>query len=146
AHDFIMAMPKGYDTMVAEGGDNFSGGQKQRLNIARAIVRNTPIMILDEPATALDARTEAAIHAALEVLMQDKTVFMIAHKFSTIARADKILVLQKGAPAVCGTHQGLMKSSPAYRELYELQLQPVANEPAKQDSGEAHALQLAPAL
>ncbi|NUO78555.1 ABC transporter ATP-binding protein [candidate division KSB1 bacterium] len=125
AHDFIMAMPEGYDTMIAEGGDNLSGGQKQRLNIARAIVRNTPIMILDEPATALDARTEANIHAALESLMAGKTVFIIAHKFSTISRADKILVLEKGRDAMFGTHEELMRTSRSYRELYELQLRPL---------------------
>lgn len=124
AHEFIMNMPEGYNTMISEGGDNLSGGQKQRLNIARAIVRNTPIMILDEPATALDARTEAAIHQALEVLMQNKTVFMIAHKFSTIAYANKILVLQKGKPAALGTHEELLRTSRAYRELYELQIEP----------------------
>lgn len=124
AHEFITNMPEGYDTMISEGGDNLSGGQKQRLNIARAIVRNTPIMILDEPATALDARTEAAIHAALDVLMQGKTVFMIAHKFSTIARADKIIVLEKGTPAAIGTHEELMRTSKAYRELYNLQIEP----------------------
>lgn len=138
AHEFIMDMPEGYETMISEGGDNLSGGQKQRLNIARAIVRNTPIMILDEPATALDARTEAKIHEALESLMQDKTVFIIAHKFSTIADADKILVLEKGRPAAFGTHRQLMETSSVYRELYELQSTPVRELPPKA-SATAHA-------
>ncbi len=146
AHDFIMAMPEGYDTMISEGGDNLSGGQKQRLNLARAMVRNTPIMILDEPATALDARTEANIHAALESLMAGKTVFMIAHKFSTISRAHKILMLEKGRPAECGTHQELMRTSRAYRELYELQLSPAPEpeEPVSESTAES-SLQLAAA-
>ena len=124
AHDFILGMPEDYDTMISEGGDNLSGGQRQRLNIARAIIRNTPILILDEPATALDAKTEMQIHEALAELMQDKTTFMIAHNFATIARADKILVLEKGRPAAFGTHHELMRSSHAYRELYELQAKP----------------------
>jgi ABC-type multidrug transport system fused ATPase/permease subunit len=121
AHDFIMRIPEGYGTMIDEGGDNLSGGQKQRLNIARAIIRNTPILILDEPATALDAKAEAQIHAALDELMKGKTTFIIAHKFSTIANADKILVLEEGKLAGYGTHDELMRSSRDYRELYELQ-------------------------
>ncbi len=121
AHDFIMQMPEGYDTVISEGGENLSGGQKQRLNIARAIIRNTPILILDEPATALDAKTEANIHAALRGLTQGKTTFVIAHKFSTIAHADKILLLEHGRLAACGTNEGLLQTSPEYRELYEFQ-------------------------
>jgi ABC-type multidrug transport system fused ATPase/permease subunit len=84
-----MQMSDGYDTVMYEGGDNLSGGQKQRINLARAVVRNTPILILDEPITGLDARTEAKINAALYRLTQGKTTFIIAHKFSTIASADK---------------------------------------------------------
>jgi len=122
AHDFIMQMPEGYDTMMYEGGDNLSGGQKQRINIARAIVRNTPIAILDEPSTGLDARAEVKIQAALQHLTRGKTTFVIAHKFSTIMHADKILLLEEGALAHQGTHQQLLKVSPQYRELYELQL------------------------
>jgi len=124
AHEFIMQMPQGYDTLISEGGDNLSGGQRQRLNIARAIIRNTPILILDEPATALDAVTEAKIHEALEELTKGKTTFIIAHKFSTLASANKILLLEKGMPAACGTHEQLMAISRTYRELYELQLAP----------------------
>jgi ATP-binding cassette subfamily B protein len=121
AHDFIMQMPEGYGTFISEGGDNLSGGQKQRLNIARAIIRRTPILILDEPATALDAKAEAAIHAALRELTRGKTTFIIAHKFSTIAHADKILLLEAGKHATYGTHEALMRTSQDYRELYELQ-------------------------
>jgi len=121
AHDFIMQMPQGYDTMIDEGGDNLSGGQRQRLNIARAIIRNTPILILDEPATALDARTEARIHQALDELTKGKTTFIIAHKFSTISRAGKILALEHGRLAGFGKHEELLETCRPYRELYELQ-------------------------
>jgi ATP-binding cassette subfamily B protein len=121
AHDFIMQMPEGYDTVMYEGGDNLSGGQKQRLNLARAMVRNTPILILDEPTTALDAQSEAKIHAALRQLTRGKTTFIIAHKFSTITHADKILMLEAGKPATYGTHEALMRTHQGYRELYELQ-------------------------
>ncbi|MDZ7291891.1 MAG: ABC transporter ATP-binding protein/permease [candidate division KSB1 bacterium] len=121
AHDFIMQMPQGYDTMMFEGGDNLSGGQKQRLNIARAVIRNTPIMILDEPVTGLDASAEAKVNAAIHRLTRGKTTFIVAHKFSTIARADKILLLQEGQLAHQGTHEQLLRESPEYRELYELQ-------------------------
>ena len=121
AHDFIMAMPEGYETMMYEGGDNFSGGQKQRLNIARAIIRNAPLMILDEPVTGLDARSEAKLNAALRHLTHGKTSFIIAHKFSTIASADKILLLEEGQVAHCGSHEQLLCTSAQYRELYELQ-------------------------
>lgn len=121
AHDFITAMPEGYETMIRQGGENLSGGQKQRMNIARAIIRNAAIVILDEPATALDAKAEAKIHAALEGLTKGKTTFIIAHRFSTIAHADKILVLNEGQLVGFGTHEQLMQTCEHYRELYELQ-------------------------
>lgn len=124
AHNFIMQMPKGYDTVIEEGGENLSGGQRQRLNIARAIIRNTPILILDEPATALDAKAEAEIHKALDELTQGKTTFIIAHRFSTIAEADKILVLEAGKPAAIGTHDELLLTNREFLELYELQQKP----------------------
>ncbi len=121
AHEFIMRMPEGYDTVMYEGGDNLSGGQKQRINIARAIIRNTPLMILDEPVTGLDARAEAQINAAIHRLTRGKTTFIIAHKFSTIAAAEKILLLEDGHVAHYGAHEQLIRQSPHYRELYELQ-------------------------
>jgi ATP-binding cassette subfamily B protein len=121
AHEFIAQMPEGYDTMISEGGENLSGGQKQRLNIARAMIRNTPILILDEPATALDAKNESKIHQALDELTKGKTTFIIAHKFSTIAQADKILVMEEGKLAAYGTHVELLQTSREYRELYEMQ-------------------------
>lgn len=124
AHDFIMQMPDGYATMMSEGGDNLSGGEKQRINIARAIIRNTPIMILDEPATGLDAQAEARVTAAIHRLTRGKTTFIIAHKFSTIANAGKILLLEEGQLAHQGAHEQLLRESAQYRELYELQFGP----------------------
>lgn len=121
AHDFIAQMPEGYDLMIYEGGDNLSGGQQQRINIARALIRNTPLVILDEPATALDATTEAKIHEALHALTRGKTTFIIAHKFATIARADKILVLKDGRLVGFGKHEDLLVTCDEYRDLYELQ-------------------------
>jgi ATP-binding cassette subfamily B protein len=121
AHDFIMRMPDGYETMIYEGGENLSGGQKQRLNLARAIIRNTPIVILDEPATALDAETEAKVQEALQALTRGKTTLIVAHKFSTVAHADKVLLLCKGRIAAYGTHEELRRTSPAYRSMYAWQ-------------------------
>jgi ATP-binding cassette subfamily B protein len=122
AHDFIMQMPDGYETVMSEGGDNLSGGQKQRLNLARAIIRDTPILILDEPVNGLDAKAEAHINAALQRLTRGKTTFIIAHKFSTITSADKVLLLQAGQLAHQGTHAQLLHESAQYHALYELQL------------------------
>lgn len=121
AHDFIMALPDGYETLVEERGENFSGGQQQRLSIARAILRDAPIVVLDEPATGLDARSETAVHAALAELTAGKTSFIIAHHFQTIRNAHKILVLEQGQPAQFGSHNTLIQTSPHYRKLYEIQ-------------------------
>ncbi len=121
AHDFIEQMPEGYETLMQEGGENLSGGQRQRLNIARAAIRNTPIVILDEPTTGLDARTEAKINTAIQRLTRNRTTFIIAHKFATIRNADKILLLEAGQTAQVGAHAQLLHDSPVYRELYELQ-------------------------
>ena len=132
AHDFILEMPKGYDTVISEGGANLSGGQQQRINIARAIIRQTPVLIFDEPTSALDAKSEARVQAALDHLMRGKTTFIIAHRFSTIRQADRILVLETGKPAAFGTHDELMASSDNYRNLYELQFGVQAETPAGQ--------------
>ncbi|MFQ5630910.1 MAG: ABC transporter ATP-binding protein, partial [bacterium] len=121
AHDFIMEMPGGYDTIISEGGKNLSGGQKQRINIARAMIRNTPILILDEPATALDTKTEAEIQKALHELVKGRTTFIIAHKFGTIVNASKIMVLENSRLAGFGTHEELMCTCGHYQELYSLQ-------------------------
>ena len=121
AHEFISEMPDGYDTLVAEGGKNLSGGQKQRLNIARAFMRNAPILILDEPATGLDARAEAKINIAIHRLTRDKVAFIIAHKLATVAGADKILMLEHGRLVGFGEHPQLMRDCAPYREIYDLQ-------------------------
>ena len=136
AHEFIMQMPQGYDTWISEGGVNLSGGQKQRINIARAIIRNTPILLLDEPSTALDAKVEAQIHDAIRHLTQEKTTFIIAHRFSTIAHADKILMLDHGKLEGYGAHEELMNTSPGYRDLYELQFGRQVASPATDETGD----------
>jgi ATP-binding cassette subfamily B protein len=141
AHEFIVEMPEGYDTVIYEGGDNLSGGQEQRINIARAIIRNTPILILDEPATALDARTEAKVQQALRALTRGKTTFIIAHKFSTVAHADKILLLEQGKLAAYGTHDELMRTSYEYQELYKLQFDPLLIDSERVGEQEKRGLQ-----
>lgn len=121
AHEFIMAMPRGYDTMIGERGLRLSGGQKQRLAIARAILRNPPIMLLDEATSALDTASERQVQAALDTLMQGRTVFVIAHRLSTIVNCDRILVLEAGRIAESGTHADLLAKNGLYRRLYDLQ-------------------------
>ena len=121
AHDFITAMPEGYDTMLDEQGGNLSGGQRQRLALARAFLRNAPILVLDEPTSGLDAVTEAQLTETLEELARGKTTIIIAHRFSTIDKADWILVLDGGRVAQQGTHGELMGQPGLYRELFEAQ-------------------------
>lgn len=122
-HDFIMTLPKGYETHVGERGVKLSVGQKQRVAIARAILRNPEILILDEPTSALDSATEKQITTSLEKLMEGRTTFIIAHRLSTVRKANKILVLKDGAIAEQGTHDELVSiPDGVYRNLYELNL------------------------
>jgi ABC-type multidrug transport system fused ATPase/permease subunit len=121
AHDFITAMPHGYDSTVGERGLTLSGGQRQRIGIARAVVRNSPILILDEPTAALDTESEKVVMEALERLMKGRTVITIAHRLSTIRDADKIVVLKGGYVAEEGTHDELIKRNEIYAELYRIQ-------------------------
>jgi subfamily B ATP-binding cassette protein MsbA len=121
ADEFIAKMPHGYDTMVGERGLTLSGGQRQRIGIARAIVRNSPILILDEPTAALDTESEKLVMEALERLMQGRTVIIIAHRLSTIRDADKIVVLKGGYVAEEGTHDELVAKGGIYAELYHIQ-------------------------
>ncbi len=121
AHDFITALPNGYDTMVGERGASLSGGQRQRLALARAFLRNAPILILDEATSALDSDSEAAIQAALKKLVVGKTVLIIAHRFSTIRDATKILVFDRGEIVATGSHGDLYAANSLYRSLYDRQ-------------------------
>jgi ATP-binding cassette, subfamily B, bacterial MsbA len=107
AHEFILAQPQGYDTLLGENGVNLSGGQRQRISIARALVRNAPVLLLDEATSALDNESEAAVQKAIESAMQDRTVLVIAHRLSTIARADRIVVMQAGRVVEIGNHADL---------------------------------------
>src|SRR6202142_3948978 len=121
AHDFIMELPAGYDTMIGERGVRLSGGERQRIAIARALLKNAPILILDEATSALDSESEALVQSALQNLMTGRTVLVIAHRLSTVRRADRIVVLENGSVADSGTHEELMKKLGTYRRLYELQ-------------------------
>jgi ATP-binding cassette, subfamily B, bacterial MsbA len=121
AHEFIKALPAGYDQVIGERGVRLSGGERQRLAIARAILKNAPILILDEATSALDSESEALVQSALHNLMTGRTVFVIAHRLSTVRRADRIVVIENGAIADIGTHEDLMTKLGTYRRLYELQ-------------------------
>jgi ATP-binding cassette subfamily B protein len=122
AHDFITAMPQGYDTELGQRGVNLSGGQKQRIAIARALLFQPAILILDDSTSAVDVETESKIQEALEQNRERRTSFVIAQRISTVLKADKILVLEDGQIAAEGTHRELMKTSPIYREIYESQV------------------------
>jgi subfamily B ATP-binding cassette protein MsbA len=135
AHDFIMRMPQGYDTVIGEKGFRLSGGERQRIAIARAILKNAPILILDEATSALDAESESLVQAALGNLMQGRTVMVIAHRLSTIRRANRIAVIEEGRITAVGTHDDLLSVSPTYQRLYQLQFidqpDPQTDEPAE---------------
>jgi len=121
AHDFIIELPNGYDTNIGDSGNKLSGGQKQRLSIARAVLKNPPIMILDEATSALDTESERLVQDALEKMMQNRTSIVIAHRLSTIQNADTIVVMSKGKIVEQGTHEELMKSAKSYKKLVEMQ-------------------------
>jgi ABC-type multidrug transport system fused ATPase/permease subunit len=123
-HDQIMRLPKGYDTGVGERGVTLSGGQRQRLSIARTILLDPPILILDDSTSSVDVETERRIHQAMIAVMQGRTTFVIAHRLSTVRQADLILVLQDGAIVEQGTHQDLMARRGIYQDIYEIQLRP----------------------
>jgi subfamily B ATP-binding cassette protein MsbA len=121
AHDFILRMPQGYDTVIGEKGFRLSGGERQRIAIARAILKDAPVLILDEATSALDAESESLVQIALANLMQGRTVVVIAHRLSTIRRANRIAVLEDGRITAIGSHDELLTSSPTYQRLYHLQ-------------------------
>lgn len=123
AHDFIMKMPDQYDTVIGERGVKLSGGQRQRIAIARALIKNPPILILDEATSSLDTESEQIVQKALQNLMKNRTTFVIAHRLSTIVRADRIVVLDEGTIIDIGNHEELLKRGGLYHKLHEMQFQ-----------------------
>ena len=122
-HDFIMAMPKGYDTVVGEGGGTLSGGERQRISIARAILKDAPIIILDEATASIDPENEHLIQQAISELTHGKTIIIIAHRLATIENADQILVLDDGRIVQQGTHAQLVREEGRYRRFVEIREQ-----------------------
>ena len=127
AHDFIQRLPQGYETELGERGAKLSGGERQRIAVARAFVKDAPILILDEPTSSIDSRTEAVILDALDRLMEGRTTFMIAHRLSTVRRADLILVVDQGRVVEQGTHEHLLAADGLYKQLHDLQNKYVRN-------------------
>jgi subfamily B ATP-binding cassette protein MsbA len=121
AHDFILRLPQGYETIIGERGATLSGGERQRLAIARALLKDAPILILDEATSSLDTESEAAVQTALANLMQGRTVLVIAHRLSTVRRADRIAVMEHGRITELGSHEQLLVQNGMYRRLYQLQ-------------------------
>ena len=130
AHDFILRMPQGYETVIGEKGFRLSGGERQRIAIARAILKDSPILILDEATSALDAESESLVQAALANLVRGRTVVVIAHRLSTIRRANRIAVLEDGRITAIGSHDELLINSPTYQRLYQLQFMDLPEPPS----------------
>jgi subfamily B ATP-binding cassette protein MsbA len=130
ADEFIDRMPDGYETMIGERGVTLSGGQRQRITIARAIIRNSPILILDEPSAGLDAESEKLVFDALDKLMEGKTSIVIAHRLATVRRADVIFVVQDGQIVQRGTHEELLAQDGLYAMLHAIQFRKESDEPA----------------
>ena len=122
-HDFISALPESYDTVVGEGGATLSGGERQRISLARAFLKDVPILLLDEPTASLDADNEAMVQRALDEISKERTVIMIAHRLKTVRGAQQILVLESGRITQKGTHNQLVGTDGLYSRLWELQNQ-----------------------
>jgi subfamily B ATP-binding cassette protein MsbA len=148
AHDFILRMPQGYDTVIGEKGFRLSGGERQRIAIARALLKNAPILILDEATSALDAESESLVQVALGNLMQNRTVVVIAHRLSTVRRANRIAVLEDGHITAVGPHDELLSTSPTYQRLHQLQFMdaPEQAELAELDLSAQYPLQFEQAI
>jgi ABC-type multidrug transport system fused ATPase/permease subunit len=121
AHEFVAALPRGYDTVLGERGARLSGGQRQRIAIARALLRDPPILLLDEATSALDPESERLVQDAIDRLMRERTVLVVAHRLATVLDADEIVVLDAGRLVERGTHQALLAENGLYRRLYDLQ-------------------------
>ncbi|HIA29927.1 MAG TPA: ATP-binding cassette domain-containing protein, partial [Candidatus Marinimicrobia bacterium] len=121
ALEFIQEQPHGFDTIVGDRGVKLSGGQRQRISVARALIKNPPILILDEATSALDSEAERKVQEAIDRLMKDRTVFVIAHRLSTVVNADRIVVLREGSIVEEGTHDELLQKNGEYKQLYEMQ-------------------------
>ena len=127
AHEFISELPNGYQTVVGELGTKISGGERQRIAVARAFLRDAPILILDEPTSSIDSRTESVILEALERLMEGRTTIVIAHRLSTIRAVDEVLVMHEGRLVQRGTHEELVDQSGLYRQLWDAQTRHTVN-------------------
>jgi subfamily B ATP-binding cassette protein MsbA len=143
AHDFIMTLPKGYDTRVGEAGGLLSGGERQRIAIARAIYKDAPILLLDEPTSSLDSEAEAKVQKALEELMRGRTVLTIAHRLSTVKKADLICVLDQGRIVEAGRHDELVAKGGLYARLHRTQLGITGAFPVSAEEGRAEAVAMA---
>jgi subfamily B ATP-binding cassette protein MsbA len=134
AHKFILEQSDGYETVIGEKGARLSGGQRQRLSIARALVKDAPILILDEATSALDSESEIEVQQAIEHLMENRTTIVIAHRLSTIRNADRICVMENGQIVEQGTHNELLSKEGRYQQLYEMQFQDQSNGSVSEES------------
>ena len=134
AHKFILEQSDGYETVIGEKGARLSGGQRQRLSIARALVKDAPILILDEATSALDSESEIEVQQAIEHLMENRTTIVIAHRLSTIRNADRICVMENGQIVEQGTHNELLSKEGRYQQLYEMQFKDQPNGSVSEDS------------
>jgi subfamily B ATP-binding cassette protein MsbA len=135
AHDFIMKLPQGYDTVIGEQGVKLSGGERQRISIARALLKDAPILILDEATSSLDTESEIEVQDALEKLMRGRTTLVIAHRLSTIRNADRIIALVDGRIVEEGTHESLMEKRGEYFKLHNLQFKDETQDKNNKDAG-----------